>query len=734
MPTIEPPNADPGAAARTNDPVPSPLTAFRYTVALLRGRWWVAVGIWLLMGLAGTAFMYRSQPPIYQATGKFHMHATQQRVLFHVESNTVPPMFESDFQRYLDRLREPAFVAAALDDPVMAGFGLEPSPELVEDLTKGLQVNRLPKSYTVYVQSIGTDPLFARALVEAVLRTFEQEVADRDGGRLDQTLAELERLERQSGETVEDIDAQLAAMTQERGVISIEGDLRLAEQRVDRLDAALLELIAAQQTGTPLELDGAGVAATSAPLARLIETRHRLEDEMAIAEQRMGPQHEHVRSLRSELDRISSRIARQAGELSAVAAVEESTATTGANQIKPVQHLRQQLTQARAHRDDLAKLLADHEVLSAELAEAREVYGQANERLKALRVESAGRSRVDVTPPTVSAKPINADKRLQTAGLGLVGGGLFGLMVYVGVLAFVGRLRSSEQAEMHLGKVRLLGILPKVNTKLDQPEATRVASCCIRHIRHQLLPFATSECRSILVTSSAAGSGKTSFVAAMGHAFAQSGKRVLLVDLDLVGLGLTHRVGESYPSLQLGGGGTPTSVVDALLADQFNPALVPQLTENLWLLPATSVAGQDEAVTASRFTALMERVAPHFDVVMVDTGPVPGSVEAAVASTGVDQIVFLIGTGDRGGELVNAASFMSQVCDTPMAYVFNRAAPYDRGLNFISSSMSEVRHNGSGNGTDAFVGTDTRSVHALVGRFGENVAAFQDSPQPRLSR
>ena len=53
--------------------------------------------------------------------------------------------------------------------------------------------------------------------------------------------------------------------------------------------------------------------------------------------------------------------------------------------------------------------------------------------------------------------------------------------------------------------------------------------------------------RAFSVTSASSGDGKTSLTLALGLSFAASGSRTLLIDSDLVGAGLTARLGMNGP-------------------------------------------------------------------------------------------------------------------------------------------------------------------------------------------
>ena len=117
--------------------------------------------------------------------------------------------------------------------------------------------------------------------------------------------------------------------------------------------------------------------------------------------------------------------------------------------------------------------------------------------------------------------------------------------------------------------------------------------------------------RIIVVTSGKGGVGKTTTTANIGAALAKFGKRVALVDadfglrnLDLL-LGLENRV--VYTAIDVING--ECRLEQALIKDRRNP--------NLMLMPA-SQSRDKTAVTAEQMGELIDRIAPHFNYILID--------------------------------------------------------------------------------------------------------------------
>jgi len=125
--------------------------------------------------------------------------------------------------------------------------------------------------------------------------------------------------------------------------------------------------------------------------------------------------------------------------------------------------------------------------------------------------------------------------------------------------------------------------------------------------------------RVLAVANQKGGVAKTTTVASLGAAFAEAGKRVLLVDLDPQGC-LSFSLGTDPDKL-------PVSVHEVLLGDVEPSAALVVTPEGMTLLPANiDLAGAEAMLLmrAGREYALkraLAKIADEFDVVIIDCPP-----------------------------------------------------------------------------------------------------------------
>jgi polysaccharide biosynthesis transport protein len=129
----------------------------------------------------------------------------------------------------------------------------------------------------------------------------------------------------------------------------------------------------------------------------------------------------------------------------------------------------------------------------------------------------------------------------RAALLGVVLGLILGLAFAYLVETFDTRVRSTDEIGKYLGGLAFLGRLPAPNKRLQSERRLVMMSESSGPQAEPFRIFRTNlefvmldhEIRTIMVTSAVPGEGKSTTIANLAVAFARSGKRVALVDLDL---------------------------------------------------------------------------------------------------------------------------------------------------------------------------------------------------------
>ena len=285
---------------------------------------------------------------------------------------------------------------------------------------------------------------------------------------------------------------------------------------------------------------------------------------------------------------------------------------------------------------------------SAQLNALVQQQGAFKQQLGQLQVQAAlrtGGAQI-VTPATAPTSPIKPRPR-RTAILALAVGLLFGGGVAFLIDYLDDSIRSKEDLERAASGHPTLGIVTRVpswrtaaepvvesvaNPKSQTAESYRTLRTAVQ--------FATLDhpVRSLQVTSANAGEGKTTTIANLGVALAQTGQRVIICCCDLRRprlhefFGLKNDIG--FTSVLLGD--WPLSL--ALQPVDEMPNLSVLASGGLPPNPAELLS----SVRAAELIAAMQGVA---DVVLIDSPPVLPVTDAAVLSARVDATLVVASAG-----------------------------------------------------------------------------------------
>ncbi len=247
---------------------------------------------------------------------------------------------------------------------------------------------------------------------------------------------------------------------------------------------------------------------------------------------------------------------------------------------------------------------------------------------------------------TMNPSPISPDKsQITKTSVGI------GILIFFGVaigLSFIDdRVKSAWDVESFIG-ANLLGIIPdlagmkddeRYNLLADDKQAPGVEAFLSVYSSikiHSKLDFP----KSILVTSTIPGEGKTLISCNVAGSFARHGKKTLLVDGDLR-RPMLHRHFKQQNSAGLipwfeGGG-----AMEGDLAT--NPKLgIIKISENLSLLCSGGRSkSPTEVLENPLFGQLLERLKREYDLVIVDSPPLGAVTDSLLIAERVDEVVYV---------------------------------------------------------------------------------------------
>ncbi len=315
------------------------------------------------------------------------------------------------------------------------------------------------------------------------------------------------------------------------------------------------------------------------------------------------------------------------------------------------------------------QLLVQHNILAREFESNQQLYQSLLERLKNATVSAGLQSTnihmVDAALPP--SDPIRPRKGLNIA-LGLLAGTVLGVMMAFAQEGMDHSVKSAEEVESLL-MTPALAVVPlqrasdSANWKMPGakwqrglkdpagklPRETNVALSIIanpqstlaeayRALRTSvLLSQAPNPPKSILITSSQAGEGKTATALNLAQTLAQRKGKVVIVDCDLRKGGIARILridNEKGVSTVLTGADTLADTIQ-----QFEES-------NLWILPSGPVPPNPaELIGSDRMADLCTELAKNFEHIIIDSPPVLAVTDATIMAGLVDGVVLIAESG-----------------------------------------------------------------------------------------
>jgi Mrp family chromosome partitioning ATPase/uncharacterized protein involved in exopolysaccharide biosynthesis len=307
------------------------------------------------------------------------------------------------------------------------------------------------------------------------------------------------------------------------------------------------------------------------------------------------------------------------------------------------------------------------------------------------------------------------------------------------------RFRTIHDAHDNFGRISMLGIMPQLPDDLADPDQAMITARCVHQIRTLLQIGSDSQGRQVyMVTSPGPANGKTSLTLAMGLSFAASDARTLMIDCDLAGGGLTGRIDaiirrkigfilvreglvtqeQLDHALQVGQENnrrlgemlielgyltqadldealtlqeeTPVGLLDALQGEPLRACVMDTGITNLSILPIGAATIDDVArLSPAAIRKLLEEARKQYDVVLIDTGAMPASLEASHLAPESDAVVLVVSKGENRAQAQKAIDRLQSIGARIAGLVFNRAEQRDMEVLGDSSlskqSVSGVR-------------------------------------------
>jgi polysaccharide biosynthesis transport protein len=376
------------------------------------------------------------------------------------------------------------------------------------------------------------------------------------------------------------------------------------------------------------------VTTSTLPLRQQIAT---LQADYQQKRQFMKPEHPEMLSLKAQIDELQRQIASASSQMSSGRTNTLLADYRGA--LSAENALQARVSGLKGQVLDLRGRSIQYNILQREVDTNRGQYDALLQRYKEIGVAGGiGTSPVSIVdradPPGSPYKP----NLLMNMILGLGAGLLAGMGAALGLEFLNDTIKTREDVRTKL-RIPCLGAVPKTSAKdafiedLKNPasvvsEAYSAVVAALRFSTETGMP------KTLLVTSTQPGEGKSSTALALAQNFARREKSVLLIDCDL------RKPAFKTASDKVG--------LTKLLTNEehLDAHVVETQHEKLWLLPAGPVPPNPaDLLSTSRIRTILGEAAERFDLVIIDGPPTLGLADAPLLAAAAGNVLFVVESG-----------------------------------------------------------------------------------------
>jgi capsular exopolysaccharide synthesis family protein len=630
---------------------------------IIRERLWIALPLALLVALP-LGYFQMQETPMYESRATMQFERPEKIVMVDQVMDQTPRS-DIDINTYLQRLN-----SASLRVKVIESFtpdeikrlqrpylkdqpGAGPPPPAA--ILGSVSADSVRGSLIIAITARHPDPEAAAMVANRFYKQFVNYLVEKGGGSNEDAITFLQKRATELQKEYEQKEQRLQEYKKQHNLISLDDSLNFITDRLKSVNAARttahldrlnLEVYSNQveefkKTNRDLlEISYIGthgsVPGLKAQLAEALQRQALLNERYLERHPQMIEIARTITTIRDQLDKaIQLAVADLAANLEKARDAEQSLDR---------EYLKQEQEQLRL--DDLK---VDFRSLEDQMLVAKNAYTQVLDSLNKTTTSKGLDYRIPVSlldravPSSTPYTPNNAHI-IRTCLL--VGLAVF-FCVAFGLSMVDDRIKSSWDVESFIG-VPLLGIIPNLShVDDDDKHQLAIRSKATPGVEAFLSVYSAVKVQSkldypktMLVTSTIPGEGKTLVSCNLAGCFARHGRTTLLVDCDMRRPMLHRHFKLPNDAGILAWTEAGASLEGDLLA---NPELgITPITENLWLLRSGGRSkSPTEFLEQPIFGQLIDRLKKRFELIVIDSPPVGAVSDSLLIAERTDEVIYV---------------------------------------------------------------------------------------------
>jgi len=520
---------------------------------------------------------------------------------------------------------------------------------VIDRFLTGLTVTPVRNSRLVDVSFLSPEPALSSRVANALAKQYIEQNLEFKFLATKEATDFLNARTAEQRKSLEKSEQALQQYREKTGAMALEDRQNIVVQRLSDLNAAVTrarteriekesvynQIRAIQNDRTAVDTFPAILNNTFIQqLKGQLNEQQRLKAQLA---EKLGARHPDMVKAQSAIETTETRINAEVQKV--VQALRNDYQAAQANE----RSLQASLDQQRGEAQDLNRASIQYGVLQRDATSNQTMFAGLLERSRETGISGELKtSNIRIVDQAETPQKPSSPNKVTNLSLALFGGSFLGIGLAFFFEYLDSRIKQPEEIKTQLG-LPFLGMIPVFHPKdttgppLIGNGMPHEFSEAFRGIRTNIL-FSSADAgsKSIVVTSTGPGEGKSIVSANLAMSLALAGQRVLLIDGDM----------RRPKTHELFGVALEPGLSNVMVGNaKASEAVKKTLTPNLWLMAAGKhPPNPAELLGSKRFKDFMSSLGEHFEWVIIDTPPVMAVTDASVLAHSATGVVFVVGS------------------------------------------------------------------------------------------